>query len=387
MIQKGLGISAGTNLTGWRCHLFTVLIAPLFRFVAPETMGQSIFRLLRKKSRVSVTKSAIVEAPSNRTPHQRLESAVLEGRLPVRVVPDAAVQAISLSKRYGTFDALTDLNLTIQQGHVFGLLGPNGAGKTTFIRTLLGFIHATSGQVLVMGVDPAVDPVKVKQFVSYLPGDARLPREMRGRAVLRFFAEMQAEGDLERSLQVAERLELDLKRFVGFMSTGMRQKLAIAAVLGSHAPLLILDEPTANLDPTVRGNVLEMVKEAQSEGRTVIFSSHVLSEIEDVCDSVAFLRKGKLAHEQSLSSLKQRHRIVARLSSSEPIVAPDALKDSVASLEVIGDRMTLDTSGDLAPLLRWLADLSLREMRVEAFGLRAVYDAIHRGESVQRVAT
>jgi ABC-2 type transport system ATP-binding protein len=336
---------------------------------------------------VSAAKTALAEvAPLRRDDLDLVNSAGADTST-VPSASTAAVQAISLSKRYGSFDALVNLDLTIQRGHVFGLLGPNGAGKTTFIRTLLGFIHGTSGRVLVMGVDPAVDPVKVKRFVSYLPGDARLPREMRGRAVLRFFADMQAEGDLQRSLQVAERLELDLRRYVGFMSTGMRQKLAIAAVLGSHAPLLILDEPTANLDPTVRGDVLEMVKEAQAEGRTVIFSSHVLSEIEDVCDSVAFLRKGKLAHEQSLSSLKQRHRIVARVESTKPITVPSELQPLVASLDVTDQRLTLDTSGDLAPLLRWLADLPLREMRVEAFGLRAVYDAIHRGESLKGAVT
>jgi len=290
----------------------------------------------------------------------------------------AAVEAIGLSKRYGDFDALADLHLSIPSGEVFGLLGPNGAGKTTFIRTLLGFLYPTSGRVLVMGLDPAIDPVGVRKLVSYLPGDARLPREMRGSGVLRFFADMQAQGDLNRSLRVAERLELDLKRFVGFMSTGMRQKLAIAAVLGSHAPILILDEPTANLDPTVRGDVLEMVSEARDDGRTVIFSSHVLSEIEEVCDCVAFLRRGRLMLEQSLDSLKQRHRVVARIDHENRIDVPEELIDLVESIVRDGDRVTIDTSNDLAPLLGWLQSLNLQQMRVEAFGLRAVYDSIHR---------
>jgi len=302
--------------------------------------------------------------------------------IPVRT----AVQAIHLSKQYGSFAALTDLSLSIPQGQVFGLLGPNGAGKTTFLRTLLGFLFPTGGRVQVMGIDPVVDPVGVRQLVSYLPGDARLPREMRGHAVLRFFADMQVQGDLKRSLQIAERLELDLRRFVGFMSTGMRQKLALAAVMGSHAPLLILDEPTANLDPTVRGDVLEMVQEAKADGRTVIFSSHVLSEIEDVCDCVAFLRHGRLAREQALDSLKQRHRIVARLVDGNILELPDALKSLVASVSVDRDRITIDTSGDLAPLLTWLNQLNLKEMRVEAFGLRAVYDSIHRGDNASEVS-
>jgi len=292
-----------------------------------------------------------------------------------------AVCTDRLGKRYGNFNALIDLTLTVPQGEVFGLLGPNGAGKTTLIRTLLGFLHRTSGEAQVMGIDPVGDSVAVRRQVSYLPGDARLPRQMRGRGVLRFFADIQPEGDLEHSLAVADRLELDLRRHVGFMSTGMRQKLAIAAVLGSRAPLLILDEPTANLDPTVRSRVLEMVMDAKQAGRTVIFSSHVLSEIEEVCDRVALLRRGRLAHQQCLTDLKARHRIVARRKSdSRPIEIPPDLVTAVASVKQVDDRVTIETMGDLAPALPWLTTLGLRELRVEAFGLRAVYDAVHFDE-------
>jgi ABC-2 type transport system ATP-binding protein len=199
--------------------------------------------------------------------------------------------------------------------------------------------------------------------------------------VLRFFADIQPQGDLETSLAVADRLELDLRRHVGFMSTGMRQKLAIAAVVGSRAPLLILDEPTANLDPTVRSRVLEMVMEAKREGRTVIFSSHVLSEIEDVCDRVVLLRRGRLAHHQSLSDLKARHRIVAEFDETTgPIEVPQSLAGVVAAVTREGGLVTIETSGDLAPVLPWLASLGLRGVRVEAFGLRAVYDSVHLDE-------
>lgn len=294
-----------------------------------------------------------------------------------------AVITVGLGKRYGDFEALADLDLVIPRGEVFGLLGPNGAGKTTLIRTLLGFIHRTSGRAEVMGIDPAVDSVAVRRQVSYLPGDARLPRHLRGHSVLKFFAEIQPEGDLERSLAVADRLELDLRRLVSFMSTGMRQKLAIAAVVGSRAPLLILDEPTANLDPTVRSRVLEMVMSAKHDGRTVIFSSHVLSEIEEVCDSVVLLRKGRLAHRQSLSDLKARHRIVATgMLAAEATIAPPSIAALVPKIDcdAQSNRVTIETSGDLAPVLPWLASLGLSEIRVEAFGLRAVYDAVHFDE-------
>ncbi|MEX0825054.1 MAG: ATP-binding cassette domain-containing protein [Pirellulaceae bacterium] len=289
----------------------------------------------------------------------------------------AIVETIGLTKRFGNFHALIDCSVRVQRGEVFGLLGPNGAGKTTFLRLLLGYLFPSAGKAIVNGIDSVEDSVAVRRAVSYLPGDARLPRHMKGRAVLNFFAEMQPDGDLGRSLSVADRLELDLSPRVAFMSTGMRQKVALSVVLGARTPLLILDEPTANLDPTVRAVVLEMVAEAQREGRTVMFSSHVLAEIEDVCTRVAFLRRGKLVRKQRLADLKQRHRIVAHRAA--PITE---IPETVASLvELRHDVNTgivhMDTTGDLAPLLGWLGSLQLERMRVEPLGLRAIYDEVH----------
>ncbi len=315
---------------------------------------------------------------------------------------DFAVATWGLGKRYGTFDALTDCSLRVARGEVFGLLGPNGAGKTTLIRLLLGFLRPTSGRSEVDGVDPTADGVAVRRRVSYLPGDARLPRHMSGRGVLRFFSDLHPEGDSERCHEVADRLELDLRRRVGFMSTGMRQKLALAVVFGPRTPVLILDEPTANLDPTVRGEVLSLVGEAQSEGRTVVLSSHVLSEIEQTCGRVAFLRRGRLAHELRMSDLFQRHRVTGIVGSAGVDVPPE-LADRITVGEVPprrrpedwpddgdvnvreiegGTPVQIDTAGDLAPLFPWLDSLGLRRVRIEPLGLRAVYDAVHFGERV-----
>lgn len=294
------------------------------------------------------------------------------------------VQTTGLSKRYGDVDALSDCSVQVFSGEVFGLLGPNGAGKTTLIRLLLGFLQPTAGRSLIGGVSPQEDGIAVRRQVAYLPGDARLPRHMRGGGVLQFFADMHPQGSLERSLAVADRLELDLRRRVAFMSTGMRQKLALAVVLGVDTPLLILDEPTANLDPTIRGAVLDFVLEAKQAGRTVIFSSHVLSEIEETCDRVAFLRGGRLAHQLSMSDLFQRHRITASLSS-QPIEVPQRLCNCASVSEVgIGNakHLRIDTAGDLAPLLSWLDSLSLEKVRIEPLGLRAVYDAVHQGADI-----
>ncbi|QDT12554.1 ABC transporter ATP-binding protein [Planctomycetes bacterium K23_9] len=296
------------------------------------------------------------------------------------------VRCQGLSKRYGDFDALKDCDVRVRQGDVFGLLGPNGAGKTTLIRLLLGYLHPTGGSCAIAGLNPEVDSVAVRREVSYLPGDARLPRHMRGDGVLKFFSEIHPSGNRDKSHSIAKRLELDLRRRVAFMSTGMRQKLALAVVLATETPLLILDEPTANLDPTVRGEVLNLVREAQNEGRTVVFSSHVLSEIEETCDEVAFLRHGVLAHELKMAELFQRHRVTAKAPSTVPEI-PDPLANSasITIVDAIGDRegrVTIDTAGDLAGFLPWINSLGLSDLRIEPLGLRSVYDAVHAGQKV-----
>ena len=147
---------------------------------------------------------------------------------------DWLVQTNGLGKRYGDFDALIDCSVRVQRGDIFGLLGPNGAGKTTLIRLLLGYLRPSGGSARIGGVSTSEDGVGVRRQVAYLPGDARLPRHMRGTGVLKFFADMHGSGDFSRSLAVADRLELNLRRRVAFMSTGMRQKLALVSGAGTE---------------------------------------------------------------------------------------------------------------------------------------------------------
>lgn len=286
------------------------------------------------------------------------------------------VETHSLTKTYGSVHALEACTLGVEQGEIFGLLGPNGAGKTTLLRLLLGMLHPTSGRATIAGLDCHRQSLAVRHRVSYLPGDARLFRQMRGRDVLKFFSEVRPGGNYSRSLVLAGRLELDLSRRVAFMSTGMRQKLALVAVLAPDTPLLILDEPTANLDPTIRGAVMELVREARSRGRTVMFSSHILSEIEEVCDRVVFLKAGRLAHSQVLADLRVRHRIRAALHGPLPPV-PEAWAGDLKTRTSEDGQIAIDTRGDLSPLLGWLATLPIDHVSIEPIGLRAIYDALH----------
>lgn len=293
------------------------------------------------------------------------------------------VSSENLSKSYGTFRALTDCNIRVESGEVFGLLGPNGAGKTTFLRTLLGFIKPTSGRASIAGLNCNSQSVQVRQKTAYLPGEARLFRRMRGHQVLDFFSRLRVDCDRKKCFAIAERLQLDYRRQVSRMSTGMRQKLALSMVLAIDCPLVILDEPTANLDPSARAEVLELVLEARNTGRTVLFSSHVLSEIESTCNRVVIMRAGHIAHEQLITTLRRRHRIYAQLTGPLTQI-PESLTDSISIVKESTSEAILESTDSLTRVLDWLSGLPLSELKIEPVGLSAVYDRFHREDAQHR---
>lgn len=272
-----------------------------------------------------------------------------------------------LGKRYGNFEALSDCSLEIQRGEVFGLLGPNGAGKTTLMRCLLGFLKPTSGWATIGGFDVWKQRQSAHQLISYMPAQPQLPRLLRGRDVLRFFADIRPDADFERACDLARRLDLDLRRWVALMSTGMRQKLAIAATLCSRAPLIFLDEPTANLDPDIRLQLLAELAEMKSQGRSIVFSSHVLSEIEQVCDRVVVLAKGKRVGMTVIGQMKQSNLIRGRCDHPEHSL----FRDSPVQWD--GNRFILRTDQPLERLLPLLQGAEVQELSIQPQGLADVY--------------
>lgn len=292
---------------------------------------------------------------------------------------DWIIHCRGLTKSFRDFVALADCDLQVPQGSIVGLLGPNGAGKTTLLRTLLGFQRPTSGSALVCGYDCVRESLKVRQQVAYLPGDARLFRSMTGSGILEIFSGLSPHGNFERSQQVAKRLDLDLRRRVMFMSTGMRQKLALAIVLGSIAPLIILDEPTANLDPNVRGEVIQMVREVRQAGRTALMSSHIFSDIEDTCNEVVILRGGRLVHTQRMSELDELHIVQAQVNASAQAALPANWPEFVRQHVQTGQTIELQLDGQPKTWLAWLATLPLTDMRIERANIRSIYERFHRG--------
>lgn len=285
------------------------------------------------------------------------------------------VRTESLTKQYGKITALDRCTLSIPQGKVYGLLGPNGSGKTTLIRLLLGFLRPTSGQATIDGLDSYDRSLDIRRRVAYLPGELRIFRQLRGHQVLDFFTGIRPGCNRRQLENYANRFELDLTRRVSAMSTGMRQKLGLAMTLAAPTPWIILDEPTANLDPNVRDIVLTMIGEANHQGRTVILSSHVLSEVESVCEHVAILNHGQVIHVQDMHSICQHHRIRVRLTGPMPPIPGfldnvELIKPSTAQK----DNLEIRYVGDLADLLWWLATLPVEQVQINSVGLKSIYD-------------
>lgn len=288
------------------------------------------------------------------------------------------VETHSLSKRYGRLAALVECSFGVEPGEILGLLGPNGAGKTTLLRLLLGYLKPTAGRAVVDGLDCYRQSVEVHRRLSYLPGDARLFRHLDGRETLEFFSQLRPGATVQRAAALAERLQLDLSRRVGQMSTGMRQKLALVVALAPDVPLVILDEPTTNLDPTVRREVIDVIRESRVHGRTVLFSSHVLSEVEDVCDRVIVLRAGRLVEAVRVAEVRRQHRIQAELRG-ELTPPPEELASGLEIERGVNGDVTILAAGELAPLLGWLSRQPLAKLQIEPVGLRTVYERHHGG--------
>ncbi|HEX7171956.1 MAG TPA: ABC transporter ATP-binding protein [Candidatus Limnocylindria bacterium] len=287
---------------------------------------------------------------------------------------DAVISTRGLTKHYGTVEALTDLDLEVRPGEIFGFLGPNGAGKSTMIRTLLGFLHATRGSARVLGMDVATESVDIRRLTGYLPGGIALYDSMTGHQVLDYLVRLQGRQPYRRALLV-ERLQMpdaDLRRRVRDYSRGMRQKIGVIQALQHDPELAILDEPSEGLDPLMQQAFYGILTDLRAEGRTIFFSSHVLSEVERVCDRVAIIRHGRLmaVHEvrELLARRRRRVSIQWRGAAPDPTTLP-GLSDVV----VDGDRLFGTLHGDVSEFVRAVASPSLEDLTIEPASLEEAF--------------
>ncbi|WP_026908753.1 ABC transporter ATP-binding protein [Paucisalibacillus globulus] len=214
----------------------------------------------------------------------------------------------NLSKRFGKFTALDGINLEVSEGEVFGFIGPNGAGKSTTIRILLGILKATSGDAKMFGKDAWSDAVDIHKRIAYVPGDVNLWPNLTGGEVIDLFTTLRGAKITEKREQLIERFDLDPRKKCRAYSKGNRQKVALVSAFSSDADLFILDEPTSGLDPLMEQVFQECVLEAKLAGKSVLLSSHILSEVEKLCDRVGIIRQGKIIESGSLTELRHLTR-------------------------------------------------------------------------------
>lgn len=275
---------------------------------------------------------------------------------------NAAVIATSgLSKRYGRQYALKNLDLQVHRGEVLGYLGPNGSGKTTTIRLLLGLIAPTSGSATVLGMDARRHAPDVHRRVAYVPGEATLWPSFTGRETLGLLGRVHGRIDPAYRDELIARFDFDPSKKVRSYSKGNRQKLILIAGLMTRAEILILDEPTSGLDPLMERTFRHCIQEAKDQGQTVFLSSHILSEVEALCDRVAILRLGELMEVGTLSEM--RHLSAVSIEATFEGAPPDVTGVAgVSAVEIDGRRLRCQVTGTVGPLLRALSTADVREL-------------------------
>jgi ABC-2 type transport system ATP-binding protein len=272
-----------------------------------------------------------------------------------------AVRTEGLSKRYGTVEALSGLDLEVETGEVLGYLGPNGAGKTTTIRLLLGLIRPSAGGARIFGLDCQDDAVAAHRRLAYVPGEASLWPSLTGAETLHLLGGVHGYADAGYRDTLIERFQLDPSKKVRAYSKGNRQKVVLIAALMTRADLLLLDEPTSGLDPLMEQAFRVCVTEAKERGQTVFLSSHILSEVEALCDRVAILRAGRLADIGSLADM--RHLSALTVEATFDAAPPDVSRvPGVTAVEVDGNLLRCQVRGSVAALLAVLAAAGVRHL-------------------------
>jgi ABC-2 type transport system ATP-binding protein len=282
-----------------------------------------------------------------------------------------AIRTEGLSKRFGDVLALDGLDLEVQRGEIFGFLGPNGAGKTTTIRLLLHLIHPTAGRAWLMGI-PVQDVTHAHRHVGYVAGDVALWPQLTGLEVLQLLGNLSGGVNEAYRDELLQRLDLDPTRRIRTLSKGNRQKVALVAALMHQPDVLLLDEPTAGLDPLMEAEFQQIAREAAGRGQTVFLSSHILDEVEDICTRVAILRSGRLLEVSTLDNLRQKDVLVFEVVLEGPVPS-FADVPGVVSEQPVDGALRLSVRGSPRPLLAELARRPVVSLRSREPDLEEVF--------------
>ena len=283
----------------------------------------------------------------------------------------SVIETEKLTKFYGPHRGIVDVDLRVEEGEIYGFLGPNGAGKTTTIRLLLDLIRPTSGRASVFGIETTVDPVAIHRRVGYLPGEFALFDRLTGGETIDYFANLRGGVDPLYQADLVARFDLDPSRRFKEYSKGNKQKVGLVIALQHRPDLLVLDEPTSGLDPLVQQTFFALLREPVAEGRSAFLSSHILTDVERICDRVAIVRDGRLVAVDRVEALRglAHHEVDLRFAAPVPASAFASLP-GVSDVVALDDRLTMRVTGSMAPVVeaaagRGLIDFETREPSLE----------------------
>ena len=299
------------------------------------------------------------------------------------------IEAEGLIKCFGTVKALDGLDLGVGQGQIHGFLGPNGAGKSTTIRVLLGMYHTDGGRARILGMDPAREASAINRRLAYVPGSVSLWPSLTGGQVLDTLAGLRGSRDRAREEELTERFDLDPTKKVRTYSKGNAQKVALVAALSAPVDLLILDEPTSGLDPLMERVFTDTVREAADGGATVLLSSHILAEVQDLCSHVTIIKEGRTVESGDLSRLRSLAKTAIRIGVGESDARRPRLADALAGLGApvrpTGTRVETRVPSSLVPgVLGVVAELGADDVQVEPASLEDLFMSHYSGDEGAR---
>ncbi len=285
---------------------------------------------------------------------------------------ETIIQTTNLTKHYGKNRGINDVNITVRKGDIFGFLGPNGAGKSTTIRTLLDFIRPSGGSASIFGLDCQRDSLAIRRRIGYIPAEANLYGHMTGWKYLEYLGGIRGRYDEASAKKYAERFDIRLDRKMREYSSGMRQKVIIIQAFMSDPDLIIMDEPTKGLDPLVQQTFMEVIREEAANGKTIFMSSHVLSDVEKVCNRVAIIKEGKIVAEEDMEGLKRKAGKVIEVKFRGAKPEPFTIS-GIGNVAQLNGYYRMTAAGDIRGILRDLASYDVEDVNIHAMTLDDIF--------------
>jgi ABC-2 type transport system ATP-binding protein len=286
---------------------------------------------------------------------------------------EKVIEIENLTKMYGNHVGVKDLNLAVRKGEIMGFLGPNGAGKTTTMRSCLALLAKTAGEITIFGLDSHRDAVAIREKTGYLPGEFGLISSVKVSSYLKYLLSLRGCGSTEKMVSLAERLELDLDRKTNELSKGNKLKVGIIQSLMGDPDLIIMDEPTSGLDPLMKQEFYRILREEKKQGKTVFMSSHILADVERVCDRVAIIRKGQVKVVEEIQALQEKTGKVLEVEFGDPFTIDEFKLEGVSEIRQDNGRITLTIHENLDGVIEAVSKHRILNMNLKTYSLEQLF--------------